>query len=140
MTVAVLVVNWNGGDLLRRCLESLARQRRRPDHIIVVDNGSSDDSLQLAEQALRDVELIRLSTNLGFARANNIAARAAERFDLLALLNPDAFAEPAWLDALVTAAEREPDELAGGRRRGLRPVRSGGALTSRRLRRGRRVR
>ncbi len=61
MTVAVLVVNWNGGDLLRRCLESLERQRRRPDHIVVVDNGSSDDSLRLAEHALRDVQLIRLS-------------------------------------------------------------------------------
>jgi GT2 family glycosyltransferase len=108
MTVAVLVVNWNGGDLLRQCLESLERQRRRPDHIVVVDNNSSDDSLRLAENALRDVELIRLSANLGFARANNIAAQAAHRFDLLALLNPDAFAEPGWLEALVTAAEREP--------------------------------
>jgi GT2 family glycosyltransferase len=108
MTVAVLVVNWNGGDLLRRCLESLDRQHRRPDHIVVVDNGSSDDSLRLAEHALRDVELIRLSTNAGFAKANNIAARAANRFDLLALINPDAFAEPEWLEALVRAAEREP--------------------------------
>ncbi len=108
MTVAVLVVNWNGGDLLRQCLESLARQRRRPDHIVVVDNASSDDSLDLAAAALRDVQLIRLPANVGFARANNIAARAADRFDLLALLNPDAFAEPEWLDALVTAADREP--------------------------------
>ena len=55
MTVAVLVVNWNGGDLLARCLDSLARQRRRPDHIVVVDNGSSDDSLRIAESALRVV-------------------------------------------------------------------------------------
>jgi len=41
MRVAVLIVNWNGGDLLTRCLESLEQQRRRPDHVIVVDNASS---------------------------------------------------------------------------------------------------
>src|SRR5580700_3269116 len=112
MTVAVLVVNWNGGPLLGRCLESLDRQRRRPDHIVVVDNASSDASLELAGQSLHDVQLIRLAANVGFARANNIAAHAAGRFDALALLNPDAFAEPEWLDALERAAEREPTSAA----------------------------
>ncbi len=112
MTVAVLIVNWNGGDLLSRCLDSLRQQRRSPDHIVVVDNGSSDDSLQRAERLLRDVQTIRLPTNVGFARANNIAAQAARRFDALALLNPDAFAEPGWLAALVSAAEREPTVAA----------------------------
>ncbi len=108
MTVAVLIVNFNGGDLLKRCLDSLRQQQRSPDHIVVVDNGSTDDSLQRAESLLRGVETIRLPRNVGFARANNIAAQAARRFDALALLNPDAFAEPGWLAALVEAAEREP--------------------------------
>ncbi len=112
MTIAVLIVNWNGGNLLRRCLESLDRQRRRPDHIVVVDNGSTDESLQLADAALRRVELIQLGTNVGFARANNLAARAARRFDALALLNPDAFAEPGWLEALADAADRDPTAAA----------------------------
>src|SRR5262245_28022340 len=112
MTAAVLIVNWNGADLLSRCLESLATQARQPDHIVVVDNASSDDSLQRASRWLRDAEVIRLPSNFGFARANNIAARAARRFDLLALLNPDAFAEPGWLEALVRAAEREPAAAA----------------------------
>jgi GT2 family glycosyltransferase len=112
MTVAVLIVNWNGGDLLRLCLETLDRQQRRPDRTIVVDNASTDRSLDLAEAALRGVDLIRLPANVGFARANNIAARAAAGFDAIALLNPDAFAEPGWLDALVRAAEREPAAAA----------------------------
>jgi GT2 family glycosyltransferase len=112
MTVAVLIVNWNGGDLLDRCLESLAQQQRRPDHVIVVDNASSDDSLQRADRWLDGVEVIRLSSNVGFARANNIAAASAHRFDFLALLNPDAFPEPGWLAALVGAAEREPTVAA----------------------------
>jgi GT2 family glycosyltransferase len=112
MNVAVLIVNWNGGRLLRQCLESLKCQRRLPDHIIVVDNNSGDDSLQHAEDALRDVQLIRLRANAGFARANNIAAQAASRFDAFALLNPDAFADPDWLDELVKAADQEPDVAA----------------------------
>ena len=112
MTVAVLVVNWNAGDLLRRCLESLELQRRQPDRIVVIDNGSTDDSLLRAAGLLRRVELIRLPDNVGFARANNIGAQAARRFDALALLNPDAFAEPGWLEALVEAADREPTAAA----------------------------
>ena len=88
MTVAVLVVNWNGGEWLARSLESLDRQTRRPDHIIVVDNASTDDSLDRAERQLGQAQLIRLPENVGFARANNIAAEAAKRFDTLALLIP----------------------------------------------------
>jgi GT2 family glycosyltransferase len=112
MTVAVLVVNWNGGDLLRRCLESLEHQCRPADRIVVVDNASTDDSLLRAANALRSVDLIRLPSNVGFAKANNIAAQAAARVDALALLNPDAFAHPGWLKALVDAAEREPTVAA----------------------------
>ena len=112
MTVAILIVNWNSGDLLRRCLESVDHQRRRPDRVIVVDNASTDDSLSRARDLLPDADLIKLDRNVGFARANNIAARTASRFDALALLNPDAFADPGWLEALVAAAEREPTAVA----------------------------
>jgi GT2 family glycosyltransferase len=118
MTVAVVIVNWNSGDLLARCLEALARQTRPPDKVIVVDNASSDESLNRARhglhafQARHSGELIRLTENAGFARANNIAARAAGQFDAIALLNPDAFPEPAWLEALVAAAARHPDVAA----------------------------
>ena len=108
MRVAVLIVNWNGGPLLRQCLEALERQHRQPDHIVVVDNGSTDDSLVLAERALGRAELVRLPANTGFAAANNVAARAARAYDAIALLNPDAFPEPQWLEALVAAADREP--------------------------------
>lgn len=112
MTVAVLIVNWNGGDLLRQCLASVAGQRRPADHVVVIDNNSSDDSLDRAADQLRGAELIRLPSNVGFARANNLAAQAARRFDAFALLNPDAFPDPGWLEALVRAAEREPAAAA----------------------------
>jgi GT2 family glycosyltransferase len=112
VTVAVIIVNWNGGPFLSACLESLDRQRRAPDHIIVVDNASSDDSLVRASRWLTRVELIRLTENAGFAKANNIGAKAAHRFDTLALLNPDARADPGWLEALLEAAERDPATAA----------------------------
>ena len=108
VTVAVLVVNWNAGPLLSRCLQSLARQTRLPDRIVIVDNASSDGSLDLAAPYLDSAEVICLKENAGFAKANNIAARVAGAVDALALLNPDAFPEPEWLAALVDAAERHP--------------------------------
>jgi GT2 family glycosyltransferase len=109
MTIAVLIVNWNGGALLARCLESMRRQERRPDQIVVVDNASTDDSLEQAAHVLVGAQVIRLDENAGFARANNLAAQAARQCDAFALLNPDAIAEPDWLAALVEAAERRPD-------------------------------
>ena len=112
MTVAVLIVNWNGGALLARCLQSIASQRQPPDRVIIVDNASTDDSLRRAEGILRNIKVIRLSENVGFARANNIAAESARDADALVLLNPDAFAEPDWLDALISAAERFPSAAA----------------------------
>ena len=112
MKVAVLIVNWNGGSLLSRCLQSLGMQRHAADRVVVVDNASTDDSLDLAAPWLRRAHVIRLDENVGFARGNNIAAAAAGDVDALALLNPDAFAEPGWLEALVVAAERAPDVAA----------------------------
>jgi GT2 family glycosyltransferase len=109
MTVAVLIVNWNSGDLLQQCLRSLNAQTRRPDRVVIVDNDSHDGSIERAGGELSGAQVIRLRKNVGFARANNIAADAAGDVDALALLNPDAFPEPHWLAALVAAAEREPD-------------------------------
>ncbi len=109
MRVAVVIVNWNSGALLARTLESLRHQHRPADHIIVVDNASSDDSLERAAPHLDAVEVLRLTSNVGFASANNAAARSARAYDALALLNPDAEAEPGWLAALVEAADRYPD-------------------------------
>lgn len=112
MTVALLIVNWNGGPLLRRCLESVQRQHRQPDRIVLVDNGSTDDSLERAGALLAGVDVIPLSENAGFARANNVAASAASQYDALALLNPDALADPGWLAALVRAADDHPTAAA----------------------------
>ena len=112
MKIALVIVNWNGGDGLGACLESVAGQERRPDRVVVVDNASRDGSLESALGRFPFVEPIRLEANLGFAAANNVALRACADCDWVALLNPDAFPAPSWLARLVDAAERNPGHAA----------------------------
>ena len=107
--VAVVVVNWNGGDVLTRCLDALAGQTLAPARIIVVDNASTDGSVDRLEERHRRVEVIRLAGNVGFAAGNNLAVRTADDCDWVALLKPDAFPEPGWLEALLQARADEPD-------------------------------
>ena len=104
--ITVVVVNYNGGDYLRRCLQSLARQTFRDFETILVDNNSSDQSIEGLGELPPSIRILRETKNHGFAVANNLAARiAAGRW--LALLNPDAEAHPDWLESLMrTVAER----------------------------------
>ncbi|MEX6632501.1 glycosyltransferase family 2 protein [Hyphococcus lacteus] len=105
--VTVIIVNYNAGDRLRRCLEHLAAQVFRNFDIIVVDNASDDDSLAVATASDIKFTLIEAGDNLGFAAANNLAAKSA-RGRWLAFLNPDAYAEPNWLTAFVAGQRRFP--------------------------------
>ena len=96
-----MVVNWNRRELLRACLSSLGQQRNVDFEIIVVDNGSSDGSAELAEREF-GTHVIRNRENRGFCAANNQGIAAA-RGEWIALLNNDAEAEPDWLAALKRA-------------------------------------
>ena len=101
-TVSVIIVNYNSGARLRRCLEHLAAQSFRDFEVIVVDNASTDDSISTAGDGF---SLIEAGSNLGFAAANNLAAKSAQG-SWLAFLNPDAYAAPDWLEVLLQAIER----------------------------------
>jgi GT2 family glycosyltransferase len=107
--VAVAIVNANSGDDLLRALEALGRQTVPPNRTIVVDNASTDGSADGAEKRFPGVEVARLDKNLGFAAANNLAARQAEDARWLALLNPDAFPAPTWLEELLAATDAQPE-------------------------------
>jgi GT2 family glycosyltransferase len=109
--VAVIIVNWNSGPLLARCLEALSAQTLRPDRLVVVDNGSDDGSPAAARQHSR-VELVEAGRNLGYAGANNLAVRQLDDVEWIALLNPDAFPEPGWLAGLLDAAASHPDHAS----------------------------
>lgn len=104
--VSVIVVNWNGGELLSKCIASIAAQSFAPKKVFLVDNNSTDNSLSALPE-LKQLKIIKLDANYGFAVANNRAlAECSTKY--VALLNPDALAEPAWLENLVRAAEADP--------------------------------
>ncbi len=107
--VIAIVVNYNGGRLLSECVRSLLSQSRAFDRILIVDNASSDDSLEAIEAEFQGVDILRQPTNIGFAAANNLAVKADASADYIALVNPDAAPRPDWLAELLKEAERHPD-------------------------------
>lgn len=111
--IRVIVVNWNRRDLLMACLRSLSAQTYRRFEVFVVDNGSTDGSAEAVVGLVPGfpvaLQLIKNSSNLGFCAANNQGFAAATA-EFIALLNNDAEADPAWLEALVEAITLE-DEI-----------------------------
>ncbi len=108
--VYVIVLNYNGRRWLPHCLSTLAETRYENFRVIVVDNASSDDSLEFAGEQFPGVEVIANRTNLGFSEGNNVGVRAALRndADYVVLLNPDTKVEPEWLGALIAVGESDP--------------------------------
>ncbi|SEP23985.1 glycosyltransferase family 2 protein [Nitrosovibrio sp. Nv6] len=113
-TVTVVIVNWNGGTLLDKCLVHLTQQSLLPARILVMDNGSTGGSAERARQVPR-VTVRMLGANLGFAGANNRALDECDT-DLVALLNPDAFPAADWLMNLVSTARAHPNVAVFGSR------------------------
>ena len=111
-SVTVIIVNWNGGTFLDECLTRLTQQSLQPARILVMDNGSTDDSAHRAA-LVPGVTVRMLGANLGFAAANNRALRECDT-ELVALLNPDAFPDINWLLQLVNGANAYPNFAAFG--------------------------
>jgi len=105
---SVIIPNWNGRDLLKTCLSSLKRQTYQDFEIIVVDNGSSDDSIQFIESFYPEVRICKLQYNNGFCVAVNCGIKSAQG-KYVALLNNDTEADPAWLGELVKALNENND-------------------------------
>ena len=115
--VVVVVVNWNGGAYLRRCLQALQAQTEPRFMAVVADNGSTDGSdAEVARLNDPRFSLLSLGSNRGFAVANNLAVQHSTAGDWIALLNPDAFAEPDWLACLLRTAEHNPQAASFGSR------------------------
>ncbi len=105
----MVVVNWNGELFLERCLTALLALTTKPHEIILLDNASTNGSLEIALR-FPTVRVVALEQNTGFARGNNLAIEASSaESEWIALINPDAFAAPRWLEALLAAAESHPE-------------------------------
>ena len=115
--ITVVVVNWNRRDLLRACLHSLASQTYPNFEVVIVDNGSTDGSCEMAEREFGSrlrLQFVRNTENLGFCAANNQGILQAAG-KVVALLNNDAEAHPQWLEKLTTAFTDEHVGMAASK-------------------------
>jgi GT2 family glycosyltransferase len=107
--VGVVILNWNRLDLTKTCLHSIAKQTYRPDLIIVVDNGSTDGSLEWLHSN-KNIYLISNNKNLGFARAINQGFSSAlkQKCSYVVSLNNDTELDKNWLGKMVNYMETTP--------------------------------
>jgi len=100
--ISIIIVNYNAGEWLNRNVQSVVNQNFKDFECFIVDNNSTDKSLQRLPRLDSRFKIIKSDKNLGFAAANNLAASRAKG-QWLALLNPDAFAHTDWLEKLLEA-------------------------------------
>lgn len=105
---SIIIVNYNTGDLLSACLDSLQGQQALIREVVVVDNNSQDNSVDRIRKAFPAVRVIGLPENIGFGRANNRALDSCSG-DLFFLLNPDTRLQPGCMAAMAAymAANRD---------------------------------
>jgi N-acetylglucosaminyl-diphospho-decaprenol L-rhamnosyltransferase len=108
-----IIVNYNGGSYLSSCIKSIQEQHEANFQVIVVDNGSHDDSKKAVPIDDTRFTLIELQENRGFAYANNLAATKTQA-PFIATINPDTVLAPHWLTRMVDAATPHPQAGAFG--------------------------
>ena len=106
--VSVIIPNWNGAKFLVTCLDSLRRQTYRDFETIVVDNASTDESVEMMRRDYPEVRQVCLPQNLGLTGGVNAGIREA-RGDILVLFNNDTEADEDWLKELVAALHAHPE-------------------------------
>jgi GT2 family glycosyltransferase len=104
--ISVVLLNWNGANVLEKCLDSLRNQTYRPLEIIVVDNASTDGSVELVRRGFPDVKLIVNERNLGFGGGNNVGIRASQGRYVM-MLNNDTRLDPKCIEELKRSIEKD---------------------------------
>lgn len=106
--VAVVVVNWNGAAFIERCLNTVFSQSHLPAEVVVLDNGSSDNSVDLIQSRFPSVRLVLRSKNEGFAHGYNLAIAQTQSPNVL-ILNTDVFLDQDFLLHGLKALQISPD-------------------------------
>ncbi|RII31698.1 MAG: glycosyltransferase family 2 protein [Geobacter sp.] len=104
---SIIIVNWNGIKYLPECLEAVMRQTFTDFEVIVVDNGSTDESVNFIRDHYQNVRMVCLDENRGFTGGNCVGFEIAKG-QFIALLNNDTRVEPTWLESLVSAMQANP--------------------------------
>ena len=100
--VSIIVLNYNAGELLLNCINSLKKSTYSNLEIIIVDNISSDGSQEKCKNKFPDIKLIQNKNNLGYCGGNNVGIRHASG-EFIVILNPDTIVEPNWVNELISA-------------------------------------
>ena len=107
MKVTIIIPNYNGKHFMEPCLKSLEAQTCKDFQILVVDNHSTDGSLEYMEQYYPDIEVIALKENYGFSTAVNTGIRHAQT-PYVILLNNDTTVDANYVEAMIQAIEESP--------------------------------
>lgn len=107
MKVTIIIPNYNGKHFMEPCLKSLAEQTCSDFHILVVDNASSDGSVEYMRKNYPNIELISLNQNYGFSTAVNVGIKHATTPYVL-LLNNDTTVDSKFVEEMVAAIEKSP--------------------------------
>ncbi len=107
--VYVIILNYNGRRWIEACVGALLNTAYDNFRLIVVDNASSDGSIELIRSSYPQVQILVNERNLGFSEGNNVGIREAltKNAEYIALLNPDTKVEPEWLQELIAVGEAE---------------------------------
>lgn len=111
MKASIIIPNWNGSDLLNDCLQSLDVQTFKDFEIILVDNGSKDDSIPFLEQNFPLVKIMKLKKNFGFAKAINEGVKASGA-EFIIFLNNDTRVDKDWVKNLIYCANMHPEVIS----------------------------
>lgn len=109
--IAIVILNWNGASMMRRFLPTVVERSGADAEVIVADNASSDDSLELLKTEFPNVRTIVLDCNYGFAEGYNRALRQVDN-DYYVLLNSDVEVSDGWLDNLLAFMEAHEEVAA----------------------------
>ena len=100
--VSIIILNYNAGNLLLNCVDSVFKSTYPNFEVLVVDNISTDNSHVICKEKFEKIHLIKNKENLGYCEGNNVGIRNADG-EFIVILNPDTIVEPNWLNHLMSA-------------------------------------
>ena len=108
--VSIIILNYNAGELLINCVESILKSNFKNFEIIVVDNDSKDKSHLLCKEKFEQIKLIKNSKNFGFCEGNNIGVRNANG-EFIIIINPDTTVTPNWINEFLNVQKENGDGI-----------------------------
>jgi GT2 family glycosyltransferase len=105
--VSIIILIYNNEKDLAECIPSILNQTYKNFELLIVDNGSTDGSVELVKTRYPGIRLIETGANLGYAGGNNIGFKEAKG-DYIVVINPDTFVDPDWLYYLIRPLDENP--------------------------------